>query len=127
MDHAKDHANESHHTPIYYVKIWVLLLVLLAISIIGPEFGHRTVTLITAFGIAVVKALIVAAYFMHLKIEKKYITYLLLTMLIAVTLFFFGVSPDVMRVRGTRWENKAALNLIKEHAEMKKDHHEEHK
>ncbi len=133
MDHSAKHSetispNHGHeHTPIFYVKIWAFLLVLLAVSIIGPEFGNRTVTLITAFGIAVVKALIVAGYFMNLKMEKKFITYLMLTMLLVAAMFFFGVSPDVMRVSGTRWENKAALNLIKEHAEMKKDHHEEHK
>ena len=125
--HPANHSDTHHASPLVYVKIWLLLLVLLAISIIGPEFGNRTVTLITAFGIAVIKALIVAGYFMHLKFEKKFITYLFATMLCVTAMFFFGVSPDVMRTSGTRWENKAALNLIKEHAEMKKDHHEEHK
>jgi hypothetical protein len=48
-------------------------------------FGNKILTLITAFGIAIVKALIVAAFFMHLNVEKKYIWYVLLTMLTAVS------------------------------------------
>ena len=54
-----------------YVKIWVLLLVLLVVSIIGPELGIPWLTLLTAFGIALVKTYYVAAYFMHLNFEKK--------------------------------------------------------
>jgi len=44
-----------------YVKIWALLIALLAVSIVGPFFGLLWFTLVTAFGIAVVKALMVAA------------------------------------------------------------------
>ena len=54
-----------------YVKIWALLLVLLVVSIIGPELGIPWLTLVTAFGIALVKTYYVAAYFMHLNFEKK--------------------------------------------------------
>jgi caa(3)-type oxidase subunit IV len=118
-----------HHGPSYYVKIWAILLVLLAISIAGPMLGVRVLTLITAFGIAIVKAFIVAANFMHLKIEKKFIHYLLYTMLIAVFLFFAGVWVDVMRPGGQRWENAAAHHLIETHAagHVEGGEHEEHK
>jgi caa(3)-type oxidase subunit IV len=99
------------------VKIWAILLVLLIVSILGPilaphlEFGFLKawmITLMTAFGIAVVKAYLVAANFMHLNIEKRYITYLLSTMLMLMLLFFAGVSPDVMKHEGQNWENVAA-------------------
>ena len=36
----------THHPN--YVKIWAVLLVLLIVSVIGPMFGIRVVTLITA-------------------------------------------------------------------------------
>ena len=55
----------------HYVKIWGILLVLLVISICGPMLEIKVVTLITAFGIAIVKAWVVASYFMHLNIEKN--------------------------------------------------------
>ena len=58
------------YAPMKYVKIWAVLLVLLAVSIVGPMFEQPTLTLITAFGIAIVKASLVATYFMHLNVEK---------------------------------------------------------
>lgn len=111
QDHADDHGQA------FYVKIWAILLVLLILSILGPilaphlEFGFLKawmITLMTAFGIAIVKAYLVAANFMHLNIEKRYITYLLTTMLMLMLLFFAGVSPDVMKHKGQNWENVAA-------------------
>jgi caa(3)-type oxidase subunit IV len=91
--------------------------VLLILSILGPivaphaEFGFLQawmITIMTAFGIAVVKAYLVAANFMHLNIEKKYISYLLGTMLMLMLLFFAGTAPDVMKHKGENWENVAA-------------------
>ena len=43
---------ESHAK--HYIKIYVALLILMGISLIGPEFGIKPVTLLTAFGIAFV-------------------------------------------------------------------------
>ncbi len=111
----------AHHPPSYYVKIWAALVVLLIISILGPilaphlEFGFLKawmITLMTAFGIAFVKAYLVAANFMHLNIEKKYISYMLATMLMFMLLFFAGVAPDVMKHKGQNWENVAAEQEI---------------
>ena len=104
----------SHHGPQYYVKMWAILLVLLIVSIIGPEFGIPLLTLITAFGIALIKAYMVAAYFMHLSTEKRYIHYMLYTMLLFMAIFFAGVCVDVMRPKGENWENQAALTIIEE-------------
>lgn len=86
-----------------YVKVWSALVVLLAISVAGPFLGIRIVTLITAFGIAIVKAYLVARNFMHLNIERRYAVYLLTTVLAFMLLFFAGVSPDVMKPEGHQW------------------------
>ncbi|MDJ0865000.1 MAG: cytochrome C oxidase subunit IV family protein [Myxococcota bacterium] len=86
-----------------YVRIWAILLVLLVISIFGPFLGIQIVTLITAFGIAIVKAYLVAKNFMHLNIQPRYAIYLLTTMLVFMVLFFAGVAPDVMRHEGDQW------------------------
>ena len=93
--------SEMYHPS--YVKIWVALVILLAISVAGPFLGIRIVTLITAFGIAIVKAYLVARNFMHLNIEKRYVVYLLSTVLAFMLLFFFGVAPDVMKQEGQGW------------------------
>jgi caa(3)-type oxidase subunit IV len=76
MSDTAEHHHDSH-PPKYYVKIWGFLLILLVISFVGPELGIKWLTLITAFGIALVKAGMVCAYFMHMNIEKKYVWYIL--------------------------------------------------
>jgi caa(3)-type oxidase subunit IV len=110
------------YAPIKYVKIWGILLVLLAISIAGPMLEHPTVTLITAFGIALVKATLVAAYFMHLNVEKRYIRYMLYVMLLMIGLLFAGTAPDIMKISGLRWQNQAVQELIEEHATHESSH-----
>lgn len=104
--------SHQHHTPGYYVKIWVILLVLMAISLIGPELGIKVVTIITAFGIAVVKALIVAAYFMHLNVEKRYIHYVLYAMLLFMGLFMAGTMVDINKDHGANWINQASRDYV---------------
>ena len=102
-EHATAHAHgETHHTN--YVKIWAILLVLLVVSVVGPEFGIRTVTLITAFGVAIVKAWMVAHYFMHLNIEKKWVVYIMVIMLAFLLAMVGGISPDVLKHDGHNWE-----------------------
>lgn len=115
-EHRGDHSK-------HYIKIWGILCVLLVASVVGPMLGHKLVTILTAFGIAIVKAWMVASYFMHLNIEKKYVSMLLLTMLLAVMLFWVAVAPDVMKHEGQRWVNESA----KEHVEkgLEAGEHEE--
>src|SRR5689334_12625495 len=126
------HGHDAHadHTK-QYLKIYVILLALFAVSVTGPMIGIKWLTLVTAFGIAVVKAYLVAANFMHLKVEKKYVVYLLLTALAFMFLFYAGVSPDVMHHRGRQWENVAAQEwskkaLAEDAAEREHGEHEEH-
>ena len=51
-------------------RIGQILLGLLIVSVVGPMAGIRALTLVTAFGIALVKAYMVAKNFMHLDVEK---------------------------------------------------------
>jgi caa(3)-type oxidase subunit IV len=102
------HATE--HTHVNYVRIWAILVVLLGVSVVGPMFGIKAVTLITAFGIALVKAYLVAKNFMHVNVEKRYIPYIVLTALVFMLLFFAGTAPDVMKKEGTNWEKPSWLH-----------------
>ena len=98
------HADAPHHHATSYVAIWGVLCALLGVSILGPMVGIRFLTLITAFGIAIVKAYMVCRYFMHLSIEKKWVAYILGFMLAIMLVFFGGVAPDVSRPDGLRWQ-----------------------
>ncbi|MCA9503248.1 MAG: cytochrome C oxidase subunit IV family protein [Myxococcota bacterium] len=99
-------AHEAHGDE-FYVKTWAILLVLLLISVLGPLLGHPVLTLITAFGIAVVKAYLVAVRFMHINLTPRFVTYAVATTLVFMLLFFAGTAPDVMKNHGTNWVKPA--------------------
>jgi caa(3)-type oxidase subunit IV len=96
-------SEEHHHQHPNYVRIWAILVVLLMISVIGPMFGIELVTLVTAFGIACVKAYLVAKNFMHINLTRRFVVYGVTTVLVFMLLFFAGTSPDVMKPRGRNW------------------------
>jgi caa(3)-type oxidase subunit IV len=106
---AKAHGHGPHRN---YVKIWAMLVGLLVVSVVGPMFGVPLVTLITAFGIALVKAYIVAKNFMHLDIEKPIVHWVLAVALVLMVLMFAGVSPDVMKDDGQRWKKDAGFHPV---------------
>jgi caa(3)-type oxidase subunit IV len=128
--------DEAAHIRVY-TRVYITLLVLFLVSVTGPVIGtlvgSKALVLITAFGIAVVKAYLVCAHFMHLNIEKRYIGYLLTTAVVFMFLFYAGVAPDVMEHHGRNWENVAAkaeveraLKANAEHAEHGEGEHSAH-
>jgi caa(3)-type oxidase subunit IV len=107
-EHPEGEHHEGAHSEKHYIKIWALLLVLLVVSVVGPLAEIRPLTLMTAFGIAVVKAALVCKHFMHLNVQPKIVTWFLVTALVFMGLFFFGTAPDVLHHSGQNWENLAA-------------------
>jgi caa(3)-type oxidase subunit IV len=103
---------ESHMHHPNYVKIWAILVVLLLVSVVGSFSSIRAIVLIAAFGVAVVKAFLVAKNFMHVTIEKRWVPYLLLVMIAFVVILFAGVAPDVMNHSGLHWSNDAAQQSV---------------
>lgn len=103
-------AHEEHHTN--YVKIWGILVVLLIVSVLGPMAEIQVLTLITAFGIAIVKAYLVVTKFMHFDVEPKFLWYTLATTLLFMVLLFVGSAPDIMNHEGQNWSNTAAQAAV---------------
>lgn len=101
---SEEHA--AHHGPSYF-KTYVTLMVLMFASLlgawIGKEVGILAITLVSAFGIALVKAYLVAARFMHLNIEKRFVVYMLVACLAFMFLFYSAIMPDIQRDTGTNW------------------------
>ena len=108
--------HEAHHDTAFYVKIWAILLVLLVVSVLGPELGIQWVTLITAFGIAVVKAYMVAVNFMHINLTPRYVIYAVTTSLVFMLLFYAGTAPDVMKSSGQNWKKPAWIQAEADYA-----------
>jgi caa(3)-type oxidase subunit IV len=129
---SHDSHSEAEHLKLY-LKIYLTLLALFLVSVAGPFVGglvgSKALVLVTAFGIAVVKAYLVCSHFMHLNIEKRYIVYLLSTAVMFMFLFYAGVSPDVMEHHGRNWKNVAAQHEVKrallEHREHGEGEHGE--
>lgn len=120
-----EHAEHQHPTS-HYVKIWAILLVLLVVSVAGPMIGIQWVTLLTAFGIAGVKAYMVAVNFMHINLTPRFITYLVTSTLVLMLLFFAGTAPDVMKSHGTNWEKPAWIAAEAAYAAGEVSGHVEH-
>jgi len=109
--HAQPHAaGAGHHRN--YVKIWAILTGLLVVSVLGPLVGIRMVTLIAAFGIALVKAYLVAKNFMHLDIEKPIVGWMLGLVLMLMVLLYAGVAPDVQKSAGQRWTKSDKFHYV---------------
>lgn len=111
----------GHHTN--YVKIWAILCGLLVVSVVGPMFEIQVLTLITAFGIAFVKAYLVITRFMHLPIERKFVPYMLGSMLALMALMVGAMSPDVLKHEGARWSNDAAKVSVERGMKAGATHH----
>ena len=95
--------SEAAHGPAHYKKVYFILLGLLVVSFIGPMMGIQWLTLVTAFGIAVVKAWMVMKNFMHITDQPRYIGYIIATCVVFMLLFFAGTAGDVMKHSGDNW------------------------
>jgi caa(3)-type oxidase subunit IV len=107
---------ESHGPHRNYVRIWGILTVLLMISVTGPLLGFRTVTLVTAFGVALIKAYLVAKNFMHLDIERPIVHFMLAVVLTLMVLLYAGLAPDVQKSEGSHWKKSAGFHYVSEQA-----------
>ena len=119
---APTHAHASHRD---YVRIWAILAGLLVVSVTGPMLGIRVVTLIAAFGVALVKAYLVAKNFMHLDVEKPIVHWMLAIALVFMVLLYAGVAPDVQKSSGQHWKKTAGFHYMSEAAKGKAGHQDE--
>jgi len=108
--HAESHAPHAPHRN--YVKIWAILSGMLVLSVLGSMVGIPVVTLIAAFGIALVKAYLVAKNFMHLDVEKPIVHWALATVLILMVLMYAGLAPDVQRSTGDHWKKSTGFHYM---------------
>ncbi len=117
--------SEEAHSK-HYIKIWMILLGLLFVSIVGPMVGIMWLTLITAFGIAVVKASMVAKNFMHLTAQPKFVMYIIVSCVILMGCFWAGVAPDVQNQSGTNWVKESTVLVMADDAQGAAGHGDSH-
>jgi len=88
---------ESHrdHTG-KYVAIWGILVAALLVSLLLGGMNIPIVTVVLIFSVAIAKAYMVMAYFMHIKGAPIFVTVVLGSGVLCLYLFFFGTLTDVV-------------------------------
>lgn len=86
---------QTHHHPNYVaVWVWLVLLVIMSVLISSMPVAH-SMALLLVFEVAVIKALLVAVYFMHLKFERPFIYSLVIVPLVFFAILVFVLFPDI--------------------------------
>ena len=94
--------SEDHKHP-NYILIWVILLVLTVLEVAvaySPRYlsevdGIIIITIVLLIGMALVKAGLVAAYFMHLKFEQRNFVMIVSFPLVLACVLVILLLPDV--------------------------------
>ena len=98
-----DHTNGHSAHPAYWI-IWSLLVVLFVMSVAFSWVTSVTVGVVFAFFIAIIKALMVSAWFIHLNVEPRWVWSVLLGAVLVVLIMWMGMAPEVMEQSGTNWQ-----------------------
>jgi cytochrome c oxidase subunit 4 len=80
-----------------YVVVWVWLLAFTIIEIgaVGLRL-ERSLLVTLLLVLSLMKAVLIVAYFMHLRYERLNLIYLVVTPLILILVLFGGVIPDAL-------------------------------
>ena len=87
--HAEEHAEPK------YGLVWVGLLVLTIVELFVAQSGMPKVGIVICLcALALAKAGMVAAYFMHLKFEKYALVLIVVSPLLLSAILYIGLVPD---------------------------------
>jgi len=85
---------ETHTSPNYMaIFVWLFVLTVIEIGVIYTPF-QKVVIVILLISLAVSKASLVAAYFMHLRFERRTLSLIAVTPLLIGALLVFLLIPD---------------------------------
>jgi caa(3)-type oxidase subunit IV len=98
-----DHQSGEHHGPTFttYIVVFLALSVFTIISfVVNGAVRSESLSPVTGFaiilGVAVVKALLVAVYFMHLIVDWGKLYYFIFPTFILGTMFMVVLLPDIV-------------------------------
>src|SRR2546428_13090206 len=87
-------ATAEHKEPNYMGVFWALLVLTLAEVGVFWLQPPRLVLVVSLVGMALAKAGLVAAFFMHLRLEKSSLAVIDLSPLLLSALILIGITPD---------------------------------
>ena len=92
-----DEAHEDQHVNYVTIFWWLLALTILEVFAGAPETGPKYPQSLKAFflvGMATVKAVLVAMYFMHLRYDRKALSFIAFIPLVLCIFIVLMVMPD---------------------------------
>lgn len=95
-----EHPHESHHhvSPVWqFTAVFVALLILTIITYLVSFAGLGSASLPVAMTVALIKASLVVAFFMHLFYEDRVYAFMFLSCFIFVAIFFLFVLFDIAK------------------------------
>ena len=91
---APHHGRTHHHHPNYIMIFWWLaILTVLEVGVIFMPIPKMTINVLLG-ALALIKAGLVAAYFMHLRFEARTLGLIAVTPLVIAILLIFVILPD---------------------------------
>ena len=81
-----------------YVAIWTVLVAALAVSMGFAYIDRPLLAASLIFAVAIVKAFLVVAFYMHLKFEPGHVLAIVIAGLLALFVLFVGLVPDIVHV-----------------------------
>jgi cytochrome c oxidase subunit 4 len=87
-------ATDAHKHPNYMAIFWWLaILTVVELGVVFMPLGKVTIAVLLC-ALALAKAALVAAYFMHLRFETKTLTWIAVTPVVIAILLIFVLIPD---------------------------------
>ena len=92
----------THRAHPNYVGIWVWLAALMLLSVLASHLPASAVLIIgIVLLLSLVKAMLVALYYMHLKFERRLLLMVIIPPLILAAILVIALLPDSARARRT--------------------------
>ena len=88
----------AHRVP--YARIYWILVGALVVSLLLAFLEHHQLAAALIFAVAIVKAALVAGYYMHLKFEPRYILLVMVSGILCLFILFGGLLLDIVHVHG---------------------------
>ncbi len=79
-----------------YIRVWLALLLLLALTVEAAYLRVGVLNPVLAVGIAVVKALLIATYFMHLRSAARVVWIVAAAGVVWLVIMFVGTAADYL-------------------------------
>ena len=90
-------AKTNDHAEPNYWLVWLALAILTVAELLVAQVqGARPFVIFSLCALALVKAALVAAYFMHLKFEKYALILIVVSPLVLSAILYIGLVPDAV-------------------------------